>query len=203
MNAQNVLKESPEEEIIRADMYQFLAGILQREPSDKLVNSYKSLSGDKTPIGEAFGVLSKLADKIPTEDIRSEYMDLFIGMGRGELLPFGSFYITGFLHDKPLAKLRRDLNSIGIKREESFKEPEDHIACLCEIMSGMISGTYGKNFTLAEQRNFFKVHVQPWAEHFFTDLEGAKTALFYSPVGTIGKLFMQIESEAFEMDATR
>jgi TorA maturation chaperone TorD len=203
MSSQIVSKGISEEESVRADMYEFLAGILQREPSDNLIKSYVNLSGDETPVGEAFGVLSKLANKISMEDIRSEYMDLFIGMGRGELLPFGSFYITGFLHDKPLAKLRRDLNSIGIKRDDNFKEPEDHIACLCEIMSGMITGTYGRNFTIAEQRNFFKVHVQPWAEHFFTDLEGAKTAIFYSPVGTIGKLFMQIENEAFEMDATR
>ena len=201
--SQTALKDISEEESVRADMYRFLGSVLQREPSDDLVESYTNLKGDDSPVGEAFGVLSKLAKKITAEDIRSEYMDLFIGMGRGELLPFGSFYITGFLHDKPLAKLRRDLNSMGIKREESFKEPEDHIACLCEIMSGMISGAYGKNFSLPEQRNFFKVHVLPWAEHFFTDLEGAKTAIFYSPVGTIGKLFMQIESEAFEMDASR
>ena len=133
----------------------------------------------------------------------SEYQDLFIGVGRGELLPFGSFYITGFLHDKPLATLRRDLNAMGIQRSSEFKEPEDHIVCLCEVMSGMILGIYNKTFSVAEQRSFYKKHIQPWAEHFFTDLEGAKSAIFYSPVGTIGKLFMKIEDDAFAMDASR
>ena len=94
-------------------------------------------------------------------------------------------------------------DSDGIQREESIKEPEDHIACLCEVMSGLINGAFGKEFTLSEQRNFFRKHIQPWAEHFFTDLEGAKSAIFYSPVGTIGKLFIKIEEEAFSMDASR
>ena len=192
-----------EEDKIRSDMYCFLAGVLQREPSDDLVRGYNDLKGDKSDIGKAFSVLSDLSKKVSPNDIRNEYQNLFIGVGRGELLPFGSFYITGFLHDKPLASIRRDLNAMGIKRGDDFKEPEDHIACLCEIMSGMITGEYGKYFSVPEQRSFFKKHIQPWAEHFFTDLEGAKSAIFYSPVGTIGKLFIKIEEEAFSMDASR
>ena len=201
--AHKAVNKITEEETVRSDMYQFLAGILQREPSEELIKSYNTLEGDETPVGKAFGVLANLAKKIPVSEIRSEYHNLFIGVGRGELLPYGSFYITGFLHDKPLAELRRDLNAMGIQREDAFKEPEDHIACLSEVMSGLITGTYGKVFSVAEQRNFYRKHIQPWAEHFFTDLEGANTAIFYSPVGTIGKLFMKIEEEAFEMDASR
>ena len=202
-NAQKTVNKISEEEAVRADMYTFLASVLQVEPSKELVLSYSKLDGDNTSVGKAFGVLSNLAKKIPVNEIRSEYHDLFIGVGRGELLPYGSFYITGFLHDKPLAALRRDLNAMGIQREDSFKEPEDHIACLSEVMSGLIAGTYGKVFSVAEQRNFYRKHIQPWAEHFFMDLEGAKSAIFYSPVGTIGKLFIKIEEEAFSMDASR
>ena len=192
-----------EEDKIRSDMYCFLSGVLQREPSDDLIRGYNDLEGDKSDIGKAFSILSDLSEKVSPSDIRNEYQNLFIGVGRGELLPFGSFYITGFLHDKPLASIRRDLNAMGIKRGDDFKEPEDHIACLCEIMSGMIIGEYGKYFSVPEQKSFFTKHIQPWAEHFFTDLEGAKTAIFFSPVGTIGKLFMRIEEDAFEMDASR
>ena len=202
---QNLNNENSISEVdkIRSDMYLFLSGILQREPSDNLVGEYNNLDGDKTRIGKAFNILSDLSKKVSPSDIRNEYQNLFIGVGRGELLPFGSFYITGFLHDKPLASIRRDLNAMGIKRGDDFKEPEDHIACLCEIMSGMIIGEYGKYFSVPEQKSFFTKHIQPWAEHFFTDLEGAKSAIFYSPVGTIGKLFMKIEEEAFLMDASR
>tara|TARA_B100000614_G_scaffold102243_1_gene91932 strand:- start:545 stop:1156 length:612 start_codon:yes stop_codon:yes gene_type:complete len=202
---QNLNNENSISEVdkIRSDMYLFLSGVLQREPSDNLVGEYNNLDGDKTRIGKAFNILSDLSKKVSPSDIRNEYQNLFIGVGRGELLPFGSFYITGFLHDKPLASIRRDLNAMGIKRGDDFKEPEDHIACLCEIMSGMIIGEYGKYFPVPEQKSFFTKHIQPWAEHFFTDLEGAKSAIFYSPVGTIGKLFMKIEEEAFLMDASR
>ena len=203
MNSQLAIEKISKEETLRADMYQFLSGALQSEPSKELINSYDNLIGDETPIGQAFSLLSKLSNKLSVQEIRSEYLDLFIGVGRGELLPFGSYYLTGFLHDKPLAKLRRDLNSLGIQKEENNKDPEDHIACLCQVMSGLISGSYGKVFSIAEQRSFFKKHVQPWAEHFFSDLEGAKTAVFYSPIGTIGKLFIEIEVSAFEMDASR
>ena len=202
---QNLNNENSISEVdkIRSDMYLFLSGVLQREPSDNLVGEYNNLDGDKTRIGKAFNILSDLSKKVSPSDIRNEYQNLFIGVGRGELLPFGSFYITGFLHDKPLASIRRDLNAMGIKRGDDFKEPEDHIACLCEIMSGMIIGEYGKYFPVPEQKSFFTKHIQPWAEHFFTDLEGAKSAIFYSPVGTIGKSFMKIEEEAFLMDASR
>lgn len=202
---QNLNNENSISEVdkIRSDMYLFLSGVLQREPSDNLVGEYNNLDGDKTRIGKAFNILSDLSKKVSPSDIRNEYQNLFIGVGRGELLPFGSFYVTGFLHDKPLASIRRDLNAMGIKRGDDFKEPEDHIACLCEIMSGMIIGEYGKYFPVPEQKSFFTKHIQPWAEHFFTDLEGAKSAIFYSPVGTIGKLFMKIEEEAFLMDASR
>ena len=202
---QNLNNENSISEVdkIRSNMYLFLSGVLQREPSDNLVGEYNNLDGDKTRIGKAFNIISDLSKKLSPSDIRNEYQNLFIGVGRGELLPFGSFYITGFLHDKPLASIRRDLNAMGIKRGDDFKEPEDHIACLCEIMSGMIIGEYGKYFSVPEQKSFFTKHIQPWAEHFFTDLEGAKSAIFYSPVGTIGKLFMKIEEEAFLMDASR
>ena len=200
LNNENSISEVDK---IRSNMYLFLSGVLQREPSDNLVGEYNNLDGDKTRIGKAFNILSDLSKKVSPSDIRNEYQNLFIGVGRGELLPFGSFYITGFLHDKPLASIRRDLNAMGIKRGDDFKEPEDHIACLCEIMSGMIIGEYGKYFPVPEQKSFFTKHIQPWAEHFFTDLEGAKSAIFYSPVGTIGKLFMKIEEEAFLMDASR
>jgi TorA maturation chaperone TorD len=199
----NIDLKISEEEQVRSDMYNFLSGVLQCEPNDNLIKSYEDLKGDQTPVGQSFSVLSDLACKLSPVDIRSEYQNLFIGVGRGELLPFGSFYITGFLHDKPLAALKRDLNAMGIQRASEFKEPEDHIACLCEVMSGLILGNYGKHFSIAEQRSFYKKHILPWAEHFFTDLEGAKSAIFYSPVGTIGKLFMKIEDDAFAMDASR
>ena len=189
-----------EEDVLRAQLYEFLATLLRVEPTDAVVKQVADLSGDDTPIGQASSTLAHLAQKMDGTSVRNEYVDLFIGVGRGELLPYCSYYLTGFLNEKPLAKLRQDMAAIGIARADGVKEPEDHIASLCDMMAGLIRGQFSRSFTLAEQASFFKKHLAPWAGLFFNDLESAKNAVFYAPVGSIGKVFMDIESKSFDME---
>jgi len=196
-NDQNQLTE---EDRLRAEMYEFLAALLRQEPSDELIGLVAGLKGDSSSIGSASTVLATLATKIAKDEIRDEYMRLFIGVGRGELLPYASYYLTGFLNDKPLAKLRNDMQVMGIERAEGVKDPEDHIASLFDIMAGLIRGTFDAPNDLAAQAAFFKTHIDPWAPLLMQDIEAAKSAVFYAPVGTIGRAFMEIESEAFDMD---
>ena len=188
------------EDALRADMYEFLASLLRGEPGDDLIGHVASLQGDSSPIGSASAVLATLATKIANDEIRDEYMRLFIGVGRGEILPYASFYLTGFLNDKPLAKLRDEMQAMGIERAEGVKDPEDHIASLFDIMAGLIRGNFDAPNNLAAQAKFFKTHIDPWAPLLMRDIEAAKSAVFYAPVGTIGRAFLQIESEAFDMD---
>ena len=189
-----------EEDELRAQLYEFLATLLRVEPTDAVVKHVADLSGDDTSIGQASSTLAHLAQKMDGTSVRNEFVDLFIGVGRGELLPYCSYYLTGFLNEKPLAKLRQDMAAIGIARADGVKEPEDHIASLCDMMAGLIRGQFGRSFTLAEQASFFKKHLAPWAGLFFNDLESAKNAVFYAPVGSIGKVFMDIESKSFDME---
>ena len=191
-----------EEDALRVDMYDFLASLLRKEPSDDLIAKVAQLNGDETPIGRASAVLAHLADTMDNGLIRNEYVEMFIGVGRGEILPFASYYLTGFLNDKPLANLRADMMEIGIVRVDGVKEPEDHIASLFDMMSGLIQGQFGKTFSIAEQAKFFNKHIEPWAGLLMRDIEAAKTVVFYAPVGTIGKTFLEIESAAFSMDGT-
>ncbi len=191
-----------EEDALRADMYDFLASLLRKEPSDDLIAKVAQLSGDDTPIGRASAVLAHLANTMDNGLIRNEYVEMFIGVGRGEILPFASYYLTGFLNDKPLANLRAEMMEIGIVRVDGVKEPEDHIASLFDMMSGLIQGQFGKTFSIAEQAKFFNKHIEPWAGLLMRDIEAAKTVVFYAPVGTIGKTFLEIESAAFSMDGT-
>ena len=191
-----------EEDALRADMYDFLASLLRKEPSDDLIAKVAQLSGDDTPIGRASAVLAHLANTMDNGLIRNEYVEMFIGVGRGEILPFASYYLTGFLNDKPLANLRAEMMEIGIVRVDGVKEPEDHIASLFDMMSGLIQGQFGKTFSIAEQAKFFNKHIEPWAGLLMRDIEAAKTVVFYAPVGTIGKAFLEIESAAFSMDGT-
>lgn len=189
-----------EEDRLRADVYHFLAAYLVTKPGPTALTAAKTLSGDDSDFGKAFSTLAHLAGKMNHSEVAEEFDALFIGLGRGELLPYGSYYLTGFLNEKPLAKLRNAMRELGIARREDVSEPEDHIGSLMEMMAGLILGGYGQPASIVVQRTFFMTHIEPWAGHFFADLEAAKGSRFYQPVGTIGRHFMEIEKSAFAMD---
>lgn len=189
------------EELLRADLYDVLAALLSKPPNAELLKKTKALQGDDSDIGKAISALARIAKAVTEKSVTSEYNALFIGLGRGELLPFASFYLTGFLNEKPLALLRQDMSDIGIERQDDVFEPEDHIATICEIMSGLIRGSFGEPQSVEDQKRFFESHVGTWAGHFFEDLEAANGSVFYAPVGTIGRALMEIETEAFRMES--
>lgn len=190
-----------EEDRLRADLYNFLGLILANPPDQGLLDQTAGLSGDDSAMGQAITTLAKVARLTKPRTVESEYNKLFIGLGRGELLPYASYYLTGFLNEKPLAVLRQDMTAQGLARAETVFEPEDNIASLMEMICAMIVGRFGAPAPLNAQKDFYNKHIGPWAAHFFADLEGAKNSVFYTPVGTVGRLFMEIESEAFRMSA--
>lgn len=188
-----------ETEAGRACVYGLLAALLARAPQDALLARLSGLGGEGTALGEALGALGAAARDARAEAVEREFHDLFIGLGRGELLPYASYYLTGFLHERPLAKLRGDLAGLGIERAEGVAEPEDHIATLCEVMAGLIDGSLGDG--PQQDRRIFERHLRPWAERFFADLEQAEAARFYRAVGRLGRIFIGIETEAFALPA--
>ena len=181
-----------EEDQLRADLYDFLSALLARPANKALLDKTAKLSGDETDLGRAIGTLAKLAVQSSVKSVEREFNALFIGLGRGELLPYGSYYMTGFLNEKPLALLRDDMAKNSIVRAENIYEPEDNIASVLEMMSGLIMGRFGEVVSLSQQKTFFNRHIAPWAGHFFTDLEGAEGSLFFAPIGAIGRHFMAI-----------
>lgn len=179
----------------RAQEYALLSALLVRAPDAALLEKLALLRGDATPLGVAHVALAEAASQTTVARVEREFFDLFIGMGRGELMPYGSYYLTGFLNERPLARLREDLGKLGIERVEKNVEPEDQAATLCEIMSGLADGRFGASPGADQQ--IFEKHVAPWMGRFFTDLERADAARFYRAVGTIGRLLVEIETEAF------
>src|SRR6516162_8242150 len=179
--------------IPRAREYALLAALLARPPDAALLTRLASIEGDGTPLGLAHKALAAAA-ATDAAAVAREYFELFIGVGRGELLPYGSYYLTGFLHERPLARLRAELADLGIERVEGQSEPEDHAAILCEIMAGLIAGELAA--PVERQQYFFDRHLAPWIRRFFADLEAAKAAGFYRPVGVIGRVFIEIEAQA-------
>jgi len=187
------------EDQARADLYDFLAVLLSGPANRDLLDQVATLNGDDTPLGSALSLLAKVAGVTNPETAEREFNALFIGLGRGELLPYASHYLTGFLNEKPLANLRADMARRGIQRAEGKCEPEDNIASLMEIMAGLITGRFGTVTSVAGQKDFYNAHIEPWAVHFFTDLEASKGSVFYGAAGSLGRHFMEIEAEAFDM----
>ena len=185
---------------MRAGVYELLGRLLASEPSEDVLQILRDIGEVDASDGEvAMGweLLKQAALKTDAKSVSDEYMDLFIGVGRGELVPFGSWYVTGFLMEKPLAVLRTDLAALGIERQDGVVESEDHIAALCDAMAILIRS--GSELPFAQQKSFFNDHIEPWASTFFKDLQSAKAAHFYRSVGFFGEGFMSFESRLLAM----
>jgi TorA maturation chaperone TorD len=189
--------ELDEVEAARAREYALLSALLARAPDADLLGRLAQLRGDASPIGLAHAALGAAAAEADPRRVEREYFNLFIGLGRGELLPYGSYYLTGFLHERPLARLREHLAQLGIERIEGHAEPEDHAATLCEIMAGLISGELAA--PAGAEHELFNRHLAPWIGRFFADLERAESADFYRRIGALGRVFIEIETEAFAL----
>jgi TorA maturation chaperone TorD len=183
----------------RAQEYALLATLLSGAPDQALLDRIAQLPGDPSPLGVAHAAVAEAAHNADAADVEREYFALFVGLGRGELLPYGSYYLSGFLHDRPLARLREDLAKLGLERAASQAEPEDHAAILCEVMTGVVSGRFPT--APGSDRLLFERHLAPWMGRFFTDLERANSADFYRAVGALGRAFIDIETEAFALPA--
>ncbi|MBO9452084.1 molecular chaperone TorD family protein [Tropicibacter sp. R16_0] len=190
-----------EEDRLRADFYNFLGLILAGPPDQMLLDQIAGLTGDNTDLGQAITALSRVAHVTKPAAAEREFNALFIGLGRGELLPYASYYLTGFLNEKPLAQLRNDMAVRAITRAPNVYEPEDNIASLMEMMAGLIVGRFGTPASIEDQKAFYNKHIGPWAGHFYSDLEAAEQSVLYASVGAAGRVFMEIERDGFRMTA--
>jgi TorA maturation chaperone TorD len=198
-SASDVTSSSPIDELdqLRAAEYGLLSLLLGKAPDDETLSRVATLKGDASELGMAHLDLATAAAQTDAAAASKEFFALFIGLGRGELLPYASYYLTGFLHERPLARVREDFELLGIERAGVSREPEDHIAILLEVMAGLARGEFDAD--LAMQARFFERHLQPWAARMFADLEMSQAASFYRAVGRVGRVFMELESEAFAL----
>ena len=190
---------APEDQV-RGALYSLLGNLLLQVPDKTTLDRLIALEGSEGEIGTVVETLSQIAKSMNPATAEREFNVLFIGVGRGEVLPYASYYLTGFLHEKPLADLRAKMRSLGMQRKQGISEPEDHLGALCEMMAGMIMGSFGQPMPLQTQKEFFNAHIAPWASHCFSDLEKAENALLYAPVGSLGRLLVEIEQESFRIE---
>lgn len=184
--------------LARAQIYRLLSALLAAAPDKTILEAVAGLAEQAQGDTLFDGVLQELAEVAAgaePETLQSEYFNLFIGLGRGELMPFGSWYLQGALMERILADLRSDLKRMGFARREEVHEPEDHAAAICETM-GMIITEPGLSL---EQSVFFDRYIGNWLGRFFQDLENAESAAFYAAVGRLGRHFIDIEAEYFSL----
>jgi TorA maturation chaperone TorD len=181
----------------RVETYALLAALLRDAPNSQALSVISESTADgessqrPTDLQAAWQELARVAAHTDPQAVEREFHHLFIGVGQGELLPYGSYYLTGFLMDKPLAALRDELKRLGIQRSDGVAEPEDHAAAICETMALLADPEHG--IPLAGQQKFFSEYVGNWMPKFFSDIQGAKNAAFYTPVGRLGEAFMEFE----------
>lgn len=190
-----------EEDRIRANTYRLLGTLMARPPNQDVIDLLRLIEVDTTEhdgaMAAAWKTLSLAADRATVEALDDEYHTLFIGIGRGEIVPYSSWYLTGFMMERPLAQLRTDLKRFGLERAEKTKEPEDHAGALCETMSLLIESP--KEISPHVQKAFFDDHIAPWMGKFFEDLQQSETANFYSAVGALGEQFIEVDRQYLEM----
>jgi TorA maturation chaperone TorD len=183
----------------RAALFALLGRLLSDPPDESLLARLRALGGGESRLGQALAGLAAAAEAADPAALEREHFNLFIGVGRGELMPYASWYLTGFLNERPLADLRAALRRLGVERAPGVPEPEDHIAFLCETLAGLVEGRFAGGPDAAAI--FFGRHLRPWAARFFGDLEKAEGARFYRAVGALGRVAVEIEAAAADMPA--
>ena len=188
----------PVEDRARARCYLLFAGLLHAPPGADLLAATAALQGGgDAALPAALGALGGCARTMTPEAVRHEYDDLFLGLGEAGLNPYQSYYLTGFLYEKPLAELRRTFRDLGLRGARTTGDPEDHAAAILETMAGLIAGTFGPPAALPAQKDFFSRHVWTWIPALFRDLVAHPDAVFYRAVGAAGGRFLETEQRAF------
>lgn len=188
--------ETVEERALRANTYALLAGLLAGPPSAELLRRLAALpptAENGEPLSLGWCALGLAARGVDAETLKTEHQALFIGVTHGEVMPYASWYRTGFLMEKPLAELRSDLARLGYARQEGVREPEDHAAALCEVMAQLAAGADSR------QAGFFSRHMAPWLPRLFQDMQAAQAAVFYRSVAAWAKAFMAFEAEYLDV----
>jgi len=191
------------EEIARAELYGLLARLWIAPPDAELLMQFRVAVTEAPQSGgflEAPWQTLVAAMRATTpEAAASEYDALFGGVGKPEVFLYGSYYLAGFLNEKPLALLRADLAQLGLARDETRGETEDHVACVFEVMRFLIAGDDVAVCNLEQQRRFFRAHVQPWVEKLADAIEAQPGARLWRDVAALTRAFVQVETQAFDM----
>lgn len=193
------------EENARAEIYALLSSLFYQAPSKELLHviATGSVICNDEPVSDfcqAWRALQQAAAQADAEAVKDEFDAAFIGTGRQPVMLYGSFYVAGFLHEKPLAYLRDDLTKMGLARRGDRHESEDHVSALCDVMRFLVAGDGDTPpAALDLQRDFFRRHLQPWCAQLSAAVISANQTDFYKHVAQLMREFFAVENTAFDM----
>ena len=192
-----------DEETARAEVYGLLAALYYAAPPAELYENLRvavtSAPAEGALLENPWGELVAAARAQSREAVAQEHDALFGGVGKPEVYLFGSHYLSGFLNEKPLAVLRTDIAALGLARDETMPETEDHVAYLCEVMRYLIAGDDVAVANLTRQREFFARHLQPWLPLMCEAITQHPKARFYAALAAFTQAFVSVEAQGFDM----
>ncbi len=192
-----------DEETARAELYGLLAQLYYARPTPDTLAALRVAVTEAPAAGgflqEPWQQLVGAARAQDDEAIAAEFDRLFGGVGKPEVFLYGSHYLSGFLNEKPLVRLRSDLAALGLARGEAMPETEDHVAYLCEVMRYLIAGDDVAVCNLTAQRHFFATHLQSWILQLCDALQGQPAAHFYAALAQFTRAFVAVEAQGFDM----
>ncbi len=192
-----------DEETARAEIYGLLSALFYQPPEPHLLAQLR-VAVTEAPAPGAYLEASwrevvARAREMSDQAIADEFNTLFGGVGKPEIYLFGSHYLSGFLNEKPLVRLRDDLAALGLGRDEAMRETEDHIAYVCEVMRYLIAGDDVAVANLTQQGAFFAAHFQPWAPALCEAVMAHPRAVFYRSLAEFMAAFVSVEAQGFDL----
>jgi len=194
------------EDLARADLYGLIARLFHKAPDqellDQIVSSVpegKEAQSEDAPLARVWQNLVEMAKANPATAWQDEFDQNFISVGRPIIILNGSFYMAGYLNERPLVEIRRALDAFGLESAEEISETEDHISALCEVMRYLIAGDDVEISNLTNQRVFFNDHIRPWHDDLFDAIDAVSEMRLYHSVASLAREFLAIEGQGFDM----
>ncbi|KQP45121.1 molecular chaperone [Pseudorhodoferax sp. Leaf274] len=198
--------ETFSEEIARAELYGLLARLWLAPPDEGLLAQFQHAVTEAPEPGSFLegpwqDLVAQMRATTPASG-QEEFAALFQGVGKPEVFAYASFYLAGFVNEKPLARLREDLAALGLTRDAAQFETEDHVSYVLEVMRYLIAGEGVAAGDLARQRRFFRAHVQPWIEPLCQAVDAQSAARLWRAIAAMTLAFVQVETQAFDLIET-
>ena len=189
------------EDRARAGYYALLARLFYAAPDAALLTAIggaDEIAGHEgAGLADAWNRLAAAARAMDPEAAAAEHDEVFVGVGKADVTPYASYYLSETGREKTVVRLKQQLAALGLARAGSAREPEDHFAGLFEVMRHLISDA--DDAALQKQKAFFVQFIGPAYSRFCDAISTSPKTNFYKHVAEFARHFLDIESESLKV----